>query len=170
MSKFPFYLSIMDPGQDTGLALLRIEEEDFTVEETATVRYDPPRHGQPSRVLAQWNRSYSDIPHVFLYENFHVRPGPVVPETTALEVIGAVEYWMYESDHRPMYARVVKKEPVQGKHQATDAKLKKLGLFFLGHEQRHVNDTMRHAVTFLTSLSYLPVCSKGFASTAGVTS
>ena len=93
MIPYPFYLNCMDPGRTTGLGLLRIECDSFTVEETASVVY---ADSNPARVLESWRHQYSDVPHILVYENFTIRPGRVKPDTTAIDVISNVMTWILD--------------------------------------------------------------------------
>jgi hypothetical protein len=79
----------MDPGRTTGLVILRINPEEYEVVDTAAV-------GGSSEVvdiLRAWNAKHADLPHVLVYENFHVRPDSVIPDASADTVIDAVRLW-----------------------------------------------------------------------------
>lgn len=97
MTEFPFYLNCMDPGGTTGLGLLRIEEEDFTVEETGSVIYDPETGSSPIDTLKKWRKAYADAPHIMVYEEFHIRPGRKNVDTDPLKVIAEFTMWMNNS-------------------------------------------------------------------------
>jgi len=94
----PFYLNCMDPGHTTGLGLLLVSEDDFTIEETASVLYKPESNSSPLRTLKVWRKNYTEAPHILVYENFTVRPGRMKPDTTALEIIGSVQDWANGAD------------------------------------------------------------------------
>jgi hypothetical protein len=95
--KPPFYLNCMDPGGTTGLGLLRVTEETYISVDQEVVAY---LKGDTSAVsiLKGWREKYDDLPHVLIYENFHVRPIRAVPDTTALRVIGDLEAWLSPTD------------------------------------------------------------------------
>lgn len=151
-----YFLNAMDPGGDTGLGLLHIGPEEFELVDFATVAYDPHLGGQmPTATLVDWRLKYPGIHHL-LYEDFHARNTSAQKDLTALKVIGSVDQMVFD---RAPYERIFRQEPVEAKHMVSDEVLESLGLH-LGHHhhQRHVRDTMRHAVTHLARLRYLPVC------------
>lgn len=146
----------MDPGLDTGLSLLHITPDQYRVIDHQVVTYAPDISSSPVMVLKSWKESHSELPHVLVYENFHVRPGKVIPDTTALKVIGGVEHWIM-TDHP--YQEVVVREPVQGKHMITDRVLTNAGLYVDDNsESRHVRDAHRHAAAYLEKIKHLPFC------------
>lgn len=163
-----FFLTAMDPGGSTGMALLGIRKESFKLLEWRTVGYDPQGGGMPTTILIDWRLDRPGL-HYLLYEDFHVRntSQAAATDTTALKVIGAVDQILCDRD---LYAGVFKQEPVQGKHMVTDEVLEKLDLH-MGHQHshRHVRDALRHAVSFLADGGYLPVCEVAFPR-RGVTS
>lgn len=153
-----YFLSSMDPGGDTGLSLMHIRPKEFELIDWATIPYNPTLESpgaMPSAKLIEWVQAYPGR-HRFLYENFHLRNNDADKDTTALRVIGSVEQVIYE---RKPYESVHAQEPVEAKHMATDEVLEALGLH-MGHEhaQRHVRDSLRHVVTHLARMRYLPVC------------
>lgn len=95
--KPPFYLNCMDPGGTTGLGLIKVGEETYIPMEQEVAAY---LKGDTSAIsiLKDWRKTYDDLPHVLIYENFHVRPIRAVPDTTALRVIGDLEAWIHSSD------------------------------------------------------------------------
>jgi len=150
-----FYLNAMDPGGTTGLSLLLIAEDTFTVEKQTTVGYRPAVKESPVRVLQQWRAQYNDHPHVMVYENFHIRPGRQSTDITAYGLITALEHWVM--DEAP-YAEVIAQEPVVAKRLVPDQVLQRVDLKVYGKDARHINDSNRHAATYLASRSYLPLC------------
>lgn len=153
-----FFLTAMDPGGDTGLALLHVRPDDFALVAHATVPYAPPEQPPPTVTLRAWRGAHPG-PHVLVYEDFHVRNSAAAAgvDTTALKVLGGLDQVLYE---RPgLYTKVVRRESIQGKHLTSDEVLEGLGLH-LGHAHalRHVRDALRHAVAFLAARRYLPVC------------
>jgi hypothetical protein len=153
-----YFLDSMDPGGETGMSLLHIRPREFELVDWATVPYDPRLErdsAMPSMKLAEWNRRFPGR-HQLLYENFHLRNNAAQKDTTALRVIGSVEQLAFE---RKFFEAVHAQEPVEAKHMVPDEVLEALGLH-MGHEhaQRHVRDSLRHAVSLLTRLRYLPVC------------
>jgi hypothetical protein len=153
-----YFMDCMDPGGETGMSLLHIRPREFELIDWATVPYDP-RLGSlgamPSMQLIEWNARYPGRHHL-LYENFHLRNNDAQKDVTALRVIGSVEQVMFERD---LFEAVHPQEPVEAKHMVPDEVLEALGLH-MGHEhaQRHVRDSLRHAVAHLTRMRYLPVC------------
>jgi len=147
----------MDPGLDTGLSLFRIGPAAYEMIDYAVVRYDMDDRSSPLTVLKEWRKIHSSLPQRFLYENFHVRPRRTVPETTALNVIGAVEHWIAFDLDDP-YDQVIAQEPVEGKHLADDEALHNAGLYVDDNaDSRHVRDANRHACTYLEEIHYLPL-------------
>lgn len=146
----------MDPGLDTGLSLLHITPDNYQVIEHHVVAYNPEAFSSPVMVLKEWRMAYSEHPHILVYENFHVRPGKMIPDTTALKIIGAVEDWMMTNSP---YREVVVREPVQGKHLITDTVLTNAGLHVNENsDSRHVRDAHRHAAAYLTEIKHLAFC------------
>lgn len=153
-----YFLNNMDPGGQTGMSLLHIRPREFELVDWATVPYDPRLEqdsAMPSMKLVEWSRRFPGK-HQLLYENFHLRNNAAQKDTTALRVIGSVEQVVFE---RRLFEAVHAQEPVEAKHMVPDEVLEALGLH-MGHEyaQRHVRDSLRHAVSLLTRLRYLPVC------------
>ena len=80
------------------------------------------------------------------------------PDTTALRVIGGVEEWLM-SQAEPPYVQVIKQEPDEGKHMATDEVLVSAGLYVcIDKDSRHVRDANRHAVKYLEGIKHRPLC------------
>lgn len=162
-----YFLSSMDPGGDTGMSLLHIRPSDFALVDYATVPYNPimeDNAAMPSMKLVEWTERYPGS-HSFLYENFHLRNNSAQKDTTALRVIGSVEQLIFE---RRLFASVHAQEPVEAKHMVPDEVLEKLGLSLDNrHDQRHVRDSLRHAVAFLTRIRYLPVCQVAYPKGSG---
>ena len=150
-----FYLNAMDPGGTTGLSLLLVTEETFTVEKQVSSGYRPDKGESPIRVLKNWRRSYDDHPHVMVYENFHIRPGRASTDITAFGLIVAMEHWVM--DDSP-YAEVAPQEPAVAKRLVPDSILERIDLKVYGPDARHINDSNRHAATYLASRSYMPLC------------
>lgn len=151
----PFYLSAMDPGGTTGLSLLRITDETFTVESQKSTPYNPDRKESPIRDLQGWRRRFTEHPHVHVYESFHVRPGRQATDITAHGLIVALEHWVM--DEAP-YVMIAAQEPVAAKSLISDAILDRLDLKAYGPDARHINDANRHAATWLAQHSYEPLC------------
>lgn len=155
--KWDFYLSSVDPGGDTGLSLLLLRPDGFELIDSATVPYRPEEEPPPTQTLRRWHLDHPG-PHRLLYENFHLRNTSSAAGTdpTALEVIGGIRQMVY--DRPDMYTEVVRYEPGQGKHLGTDEALERLDLHFgHRHAQRHVRDSLRHAVSYLVKRRYLPM-------------
>lgn len=152
-----YFLNCMDPGGDTGLAILHVKSDGFELLDYQTVTYRPSAGEMPTSTLIEWRLNYPGI-HDFVYEDFHIRnrENAAATDTTALRVIGSVEQMIYD---RNLYRHVISQEPVAGKFIATDEVLEKLGLH-LGHQyhQRHVRDGLRHGVALLSRRGYRPVC------------
>jgi hypothetical protein len=153
----PFFLAAMDPGATTGLALFDIQKNSYSLVTYQAVPYEPTMMSSPVMVLKEWKEIHGRQPHALVYENFHIRPDAVDPDTKALNVIGGVEHWLME--HTP-YIDVTAYEPVQGKHFVTDEILANAGLLVSRkHEDRHVRDATRHAVTYLQKkIRHLALC------------
>lgn len=161
-----YFLNCMDPGGDTGMSLFHIKPEKFRLVEFATVAWRPRQGSNPTATFVGWRLEYPGVHH-FLYEGFHVRntDSAAGTDTTALEVIGAMEQVMFDRGEA-MYEKVFSQEPVAVKREkglATDAVLESLGLH-LGHHhhQRHVRDANRHAVVHLANRRYRPVCEAAY--------
>jgi hypothetical protein len=103
--KPPFYLDCLDPGGTTGLGLIKVKEETYISMEQEVAAY--LKNGASAvSILKDWRRTYDDLPHVLVYEDFHVRPVRAIPDTTALRVIGDLEAWLNPSD--PNTARAIR--------------------------------------------------------------
>ena len=156
-----YFLSSVDPGGDTGLSLLRIGPQDFELLGHATVLYMPRVSPPPTQTLIGWRLGYPGT-HRLLYEDFHLRntDDAAGTDTTALKVIGGIDQMLFD---RNGYEQVIAQEPVQGKHLVTDEVLERLGLHFAHkNDMRHVRDSLRHSVAYLTKRGYLPVCRRAF--------
>lgn len=176
-----FYLTTVDPGGTTGMALWQVTPSSFSVLATSAVTWQPERQITPLSTLKTWGENHTDLPHVLLYEGFRLRPQKD-PELVSLEVIGAIRYWLSTETRLPTrpsrltlhrlgntspafgpYCTVLEKEPVEGKHLTTDDALDRLGLITTGADRNHIHDAHRHAASWLADLSYLPVCRGGWA-------
>lgn len=113
----------------------------------------------PLDTMKRWHAKFPGHMHVFVYENFHIRPGVVVPDTTAIRVIEATMNWIEED---APYVKVVAQEPAQGKHQVNDQTLERMGLKQRGGVTRHVNDATRHGVTWLIGQRHRPTARLAF--------
>lgn len=172
----PFYLTTVDPGGTTGMALWHITPDVYTVCETAAIAWKPLYGLSPIPTLSEWGKRYADLPHLLLYEGFRMRPG-VHPDLSSPEVIGAIKHWLAYCEQRPPhrpgrytrfgqtlhsspYCLLIEKEPVEAKHLATDQILDRLGLLISGMDRNHIHDAHRHAVSWLADpgRAYLPVC------------
>lgn len=150
-----YFLNCVDPGGDTGMALLYIKPDDFDLIDYRTVPYDPHRsESMPTEVLVRWKLEYPGL-HDLVYEDFHVRNTSAQKDTTALKVIGSMDQMIFEG--RP-YRSIFVQQPVGGKHSITDDVLRNLGLLFESHADRHMNDALRHAAAHLTKRRYRPLC------------
>lgn len=161
-----YFLHCLDPGGDSGLALLYIKRKDFDLVDYRTVPYDP--HGDqemPTETLIEWKLNYPGS-HRLVYEDFHVRNTKAQKDTTALKVIGSVDQMLFD---RRIYERVHAQQPVEAKDMVTDEDLGKLGLLLGGNEARHMRDALRHGITYLTRARYLPVCRIAYPQGGGAT-
>lgn len=156
-----YFLSCVDPGGDTGMALLHIKPDTFQLIDTATVPYRPALGEDPIKTLTSWVRKHPGVHHL-LYESFHIRNTAAAASTdlTPVEVIKAMQDMVANGN---AYEAVFSQQPVGGKHMASDDVLEKLGLH-MGHKhaQRHVRDALRHAVTHLARQRYAPLCRVAF--------
>ncbi len=165
-----YFLTCVDPGGDTGLALLHVKPTEFELIEYATVKYRPEMRdcdAMPTAHLIAWVLEHPGE-HRLVYEDFHLRNNAADKDTTALRVIGSMEQVIYDRD---LYAFVHAQEPVEAKHMVSDEVLEKLELHLSHmHSARHVRDALRHGVTHLTRARYLPVCRTAYPRGGGVTS
>lgn len=150
----PLYVSSMDPGETTGLALLLLESETFRVLEKEAVTYRPDRGLTPLDTLWKWNQEYSDARHALVFEDFHIRTGVPYANTTALRIIGALEDRLMKKNP---YGRVSRQEPIQAKHPVTDATLSEMGFEASGPDARQMRDAFRHAVIWARGWGYAPM-------------
>jgi hypothetical protein len=157
----PFRIMSVDPGVETGLALMLAGTSELVLEDTRITRYAPLRGISPLADLKEWSGAHRDFPVVLVYEDFHVRPGRMIPDTTPLRVIGGIEEWIRSSSP---CEEIIRREPVQGKFTVTDDVLKGMGMLGRGGLTRHVNDAVRHTVAWLVSISYLPACKAAWPS------
>lgn len=204
-----FYLTAIDPGGTTGMSLMSITPDDYKLISTAAVPYKI-RNGKvassPLDTLKQWHAGHTDMPHIFLYEAFHIRPGQKAVDTTAFDVLSEVRRWMttglspehfavlevlarlrrhpvasnpqvlsaIEAEEEPIikayvggespYLETHSQEPAQAKRQVPDEVLRCLGLYCKSHgrDSRHVNDSLRHSVTWLARLPHIPMCERAW--------
>ena len=154
-----FLLTGQDPGKNTGLSLFRATSDTLEWLDSDVVGFEPKKGITPLNTMKKWRLKYPYVPHVFVYENFHIRPGVVVPDTTAIEVIEASRSWIAKENP---YDKVVPQEPAQGKMQVPDAVLKLMGFHQRGGVTRHANDASRHVVTWLIGQRHRPTAKLAF--------
>jgi|SRR5690606_269662 len=147
------YVSAMDPGETTGLALLLLESNAFHLLETCTVPYLPDRKITPLDKLWSWAESQNDFKHVLVYEDFHVRTGVPQVNTTALRILGGMEDRIMRSNP---YERVISQNPAH-KAAVPDPLLGALGLRASGPDARHIRDAFRHVVVWARGWGYAPM-------------
>lgn len=147
------YVSAMDPGETTGLALLLLKPGDFLVLETCAVPYRPDRGITPLNTLWEWPKRWGDLDHVLIYENFHRRTGVPQVNTTALRVLGGMEDRIMRSNP---YERVISQNPAH-KAAVPDPLLGALGLRASGPDARHIRDAFRHVVVWARGWGYAPM-------------
>lgn len=161
-----YLLSSVDPGGESGLSLLHVKPDGFELLDYQTVRYRPSELPPPTSTLIAWRQMYPGE-HELVFENFHIRndSSAAAKDPTALMVIGGIEQMLYD---RSPYIEVTAQEPIEGKHSVTDEKLEELNLH-LDHKytQRHVRDSLRHAVALLIKRRYRPVCHRAFSGRTG---
>lgn len=166
-----YFLNCLDPGGDSGLALLYIKKRDFDFVDYRTVPYDPYGEGEmPTETLLEWKSNYPGV-HRLVFEDFHERNTKALKDTTALKVIGSVDQMIfeYEAGGKQLYDSVHAQQPVEAKRMVSDEDLEKLGLHLSGHDARHMRDALRHGVTYLTERRYLPVCRIAYPQGGGAT-
>lgn len=160
-----FLITSVDPGRTTGLSLLQVTPITVTVVTQCAEEYIPELGTTPVNTIMGWAERYYGTPHVFLYEPFHVRPGKKSVDPVGLEIIGAVKDRLLTHNLRP-YASIVAQEPVHAKRASrplvTDAVLNRLGLFAYGKNANHINDTFRHAATYLAERAHRWTCETGW--------
>lgn len=155
-----YFLHCLDPGGDSGLALLYIRPKDFDFVDYQTVPYDPHGSGDmPTETLTAWKLNYPGT-HRLVFEDFHERNTKALKDTTALKVIGSLDQMIfeYEGGGKQFYDSVHAQQPVEAKYMVSDDDLEKLGLLLSGHDARHMRDALRHGVKHLAERRYLPVC------------
>lgn len=152
-------ITCQDPGKNTGLSLFSATSTALELLDTDVVGFNPRQNITPLRTMRRWRAKFPEHKHVFVYENFHIRPGVVVPDTTAIEVIQSSLEWIEEMEP---YIRVVAQEPAQGKHQVTNDTLKRMGMLLHGGVTRHANDASRHGVTWLIGQRHRPTARLAF--------
>lgn len=146
---YPYAMICIDPGEDTGFSLLRVDEEDR-----------PPIHMASGTVPYRAIEVYDQISAWYykarcghgyttdiVIEKFVLRPGRPV-NTTALRVMGVAETWWAKEGHKED-SRYIEQVPVQGKFMVDDDVLRRLGVHVPGHSNRHINDATRHGVSRL---------------------
>lgn len=150
----------IDPGEETGLSLLEVtgDNEPPKILRTGSIVY---RGFAIREALCRFYYHGFDPADGFaathqvrglnkvILEKFVHRPGkPFNP--TAYKVMGICEGWHQEFQNGgdPMF-EYVERMPVQGKSEADNNVLRRLGLYLPGHAQRHINDATRHGVSWL---------------------
>ena len=152
-------VTCQDPGKNTGLSLLRATPDTLERLDSDVVGFEPKKGITPLNTMKKWRMKYPYVPHVFVYENFHIRPGVIVPDTTAIEVIQASLDWASQNN---IYDKVVAQEPVHGKMQVPDEVLKAMGFHLRGGVTRHANDATRHGVAWLIGQRHRPTARLAF--------
>ena len=146
----------IDPGEDTGFSLLEVDGPNTPVRmlRTASLRYNALAihellcrfyyHGMNNMVPS----GVAGINTVIL-EKFVHRPGRPF-NATAYKVMGICETWhqRFRDNGDPSF-EYIERVPVQGKKEAPNDVLRRLGVYLSGHDNRHINDATRHGVSWL---------------------
>lgn len=159
-----FRLICIDPGLNTGFSLLEVTDinKPVTLVDYCTVTYNAAQIVKILNELYYYDMKQLDMTpadfrdlNMVVIEKFVHRPGrPFDP--TAYKVMGICEAWhqKFRDGGDPMF-EYVERLPVQGKKEAPDDVLKRLGIHLPRHEQRHINDATRHGVSWLLENHHL---------------
>jgi hypothetical protein len=159
----------VDPGEDTGFSLLEVTSEEKPVQliDYCTMPYKASEIRKTLCALYYYGADEDDgiARHyqtrglnTVILEKFVHRPGkPFNP--TAYKVMGIAESWHqdFRDGGDPMF-EYIERMPVQGKSEAPDAVLRKLGVHLKGINQRHINDATRHGVSWLIEQGHKATC------------
>lgn len=136
----------IDPGETTGYAVFEYTETD-----PATLfEYGEIPGGL--QVFMEWWQQQSIKFDVLVAEDFILRGGVKLPNTTALRILGFLA----------PYAPVL--QPPAGRKKAvSDDVLKRLGMYLPGKQYRNAREAVRHGVWYLKRQQHLPTLQYGWA-------
>ena len=149
----------IDPGEDTGFSLLEVNGPDTPVRmlRTASLKYNAQAihellcrfyyHGMDPSDGFGTAAEVRGLNTVIL-EKFVHRPGRPF-NATAYKVMGICEAWHQLTKEGDSTFEYIERVPVQGKKEAPNDVLRKLGVYLSGHDNRHINDATRHGVSWL---------------------
>jgi len=144
----------IDPGKSTGIAVLGHNE----ITHPTLITHDTPA---PENVTGVLESLLSELDHqqvVIVVERFVLREGMYGVDTTPIEVIGRIKEWIKNKSYPVHWQLPTEKE------LATNAVLRRLGLWLKGTDQRHVMDATRHVVVHLVTNKHIPTIKKGWPS------
>lgn len=148
----------IDPGQTTGVAVMRLTPSEFILEETHQWG-DPDTVVNPLLDLINyWSAGYEVT---VICESFELRPDVINPDDTPKYIIKDIERTI-EPIHPVRYqmASQAKVGAGPGKSGRRD-RLKAFGLYQTGN--RHANDAIRHIVVYaIEKLRYRPLIVAGW--------
>lgn len=165
----PLGLICVDPGFDTGMALLTVTAQ---WNKPKLIRHDTinyQKSGSGAKDFYDTMQSYYDWARYKLgiqqvdvvLEKFVKRPGAVQPELTAMKVMGVLDHWWAANADR-MNSKFHEQVPVQGKHMVTNPVLLSAGVWLPGKANRHINDATRHGISFLVANAHIGTCRAAF--------
>lgn len=142
----------IDPGKATGIALLDYSEISAPTL-IAHGTHAPDRVIDALDHLAQYLDFYGGV---IVIERFVLREGMYGVDTSPIGVIDRIKEWAKNKPHTLVWQLPGEKELV------TNDRLRRLGLWLKGKEQRHIMDAVRHAVLYLVKNKHKPTAAKGW--------
>lgn len=141
----------VDPGEATGLFAIWDRPNATGYDAGCDVAY---KRQEVFAFLSAYVHSGTTV----VVEQFVREEGTHGVNDTAKVVIGWVEAWLDMHGYNPP---VFQQRTVKG--FVPDAKLKALGLWIKGHEQRHARDAARHAITYAVHVEkFMPLIERGW--------
>lgn len=146
----------MDPGEETGLALLA-----YDVDLPATMlSYASPREPELNKELHRMGERAGDLDRlVVVMERFDVNLAKKKVNIEAKQVIGRVLAWSEDRQVRTYWQMNFERT------MATRQVLINLGLWLPGRPNRHIMDAVRHGVVHLQRALHMPTLEKGWPRT-----
>ena len=148
-------LIAIDPGRKTGMIMLEIQHNQ-NPKPIAWATHDPFDVVRALEHFAREDSGEVNSTTRVVIEKYVPREGVHGKDDTAQTVIGMILQWSRDNGVEPIFQMPSERAMV------TTAVLQNLGLWLKGHDNRHIMDAARHAVTWLVKMRHHNTMSKGW--------
>lgn len=145
----------IDPGRKTGMIMLDIQHNQDP-KPIARATHDPFDVVRALEQFASEGDGEVLTSTRVVIEKYVPREGVYGKDDTAQTVIGMILQWCQDNGVKPIFQLPSERTMV------TTAVLQNLGLWLKGHDNRHIMDATRHAVTWLVKMRHYNTMSKGW--------